>query len=433
MNSTGRKFEDLDLEESGERVRSHPWHAVMQGAAPRVLMVTPQPFFEERGTPIAVALTARALVESGYQVDLLAFPVGRSIPLPGVRIERCGNPLGFDHVPIGFSIRKVILDASLYQSFDELLTRRRYDIVHAVEEAAWLASVLCPVKEIPFIYDMASSIPEQLESHWLLGRQPLQGILRGAEDRVISRAAHVVCSAGLGARVGRSAPDAAVTNWRFPVLESDADPMVVDALRRKYEISPFDRVVLYTGNFSRYQGMDLLLDAFAAAAEGDGRLMLVCVGASDAREAALFEARLPVDLRSRVRILPRERREMMPAWLSLADCLVSLRTAGDNVPLKLFEYMAARRPIVASVGPAHMPVLNDQRAFLCQLSVSDVASAISRVFADPERARVVANAAGDHAARHFSWPQFRQLVAGIYDSVLQPLDLLDRQPVLRQR
>ena len=80
---------------------------------PRVLLVTPQPFYEDRGTPIAVRYVAQALSELGAFVDILAFPVGRSVKIPRVRIMRCANPLGLQQVPIGFSWRKIVLDATL--------------------------------------------------------------------------------------------------------------------------------------------------------------------------------------------------------------------------------------------------------------------------------------------------------------------------------
>src|SRR5690606_875117 len=102
-------------------------------SVPRVLMVTPQPFFEERGTPIAVAMTARALVECGYAVDVLAFPVGTDPHIAGVRIERCANPFGFTQVRVGFSLRKAILDVALLRSLGRLLAARNYAVVHAVE------------------------------------------------------------------------------------------------------------------------------------------------------------------------------------------------------------------------------------------------------------------------------------------------------------
>lgn len=401
------------------------------GDRPRILLVTPQPYFEERGTPIAVGLVARAMVESGFAVDLLAFPLGESRASPGVRIERCGNPLRIRRVRIGFSMRKLVLDVSLLRSFERLLARRRYVAVHAVEEAAWLAAVLCPIHAVRFVYDMASAIPQQLEGHRLLGREPFLTILRGTEKRVIERAAHVVCSGGLASHVRSQSPETPVTEWRFPVSGESARPAEAAALREQHGIIPDDHMLLYAGNFSGYQGMELLLESFAKAAASDPRLLLVAVGASDQQDAEKLATRLPQPLRQRLRVLPRQPRALMPAWLAAADCLMSLRTQGDNVPLKLFEYMAAGKPIIATTGPAHQPLLNSTRAYLCTTDVDSVAQAMQQVFEDPERARRSGARAAAYAGRHFSWSRFRELVAGIYAEVLQPATLPEPAPARR--
>src|ERR1700682_1037973 len=98
----------------------------------RILLVTPQPFYEDRGTPIAVRYVAQALSELGASVDILAFPVGRNVTIPQVKIMRCANPLRLKQVPIGFSWRKIVLDASLWQAFSRLVNSGRGYIAHAV-------------------------------------------------------------------------------------------------------------------------------------------------------------------------------------------------------------------------------------------------------------------------------------------------------------
>ena len=88
-------------------------HGVAEVPGRRILVVAPQPFYEDRGTPIAVRQVLQALGELGRSVDLLTFPIGTDVGIPGLRIFRSANPFGFERVPIGLSFRKVILDVPL--------------------------------------------------------------------------------------------------------------------------------------------------------------------------------------------------------------------------------------------------------------------------------------------------------------------------------
>ena len=55
-----------------------------------VLVVAPQPFYEDRGTPIALRYTLKALSDQGYKIHLLTYPVGQDVVMPGLRIIRMG-------------------------------------------------------------------------------------------------------------------------------------------------------------------------------------------------------------------------------------------------------------------------------------------------------------------------------------------------------
>jgi hypothetical protein len=119
----------------------------------RILVVAPQPFYEDRGTPIAVRQVLQALGELGRSVDLLTFPIGNDIGIPGLRILRSANPFGFQRVPIGLSLRKVILDVPLVWALRRLVDPARYSCIHAVEEAAFPAAVpgLRPGRSLPLL------------------------------------------------------------------------------------------------------------------------------------------------------------------------------------------------------------------------------------------------------------------------------------------
>ena len=78
-----------------------------------ILMIAPEPFFEPRGTPFSEYHRIRALTSLGHTVDLVTYPFGRDVELPGLRIFRCAKPPFISHVKIGPSWAKVPLNLLL--------------------------------------------------------------------------------------------------------------------------------------------------------------------------------------------------------------------------------------------------------------------------------------------------------------------------------
>src|SRR3954451_24747992 len=146
----------------------------------KILLIAPQPFYEDRGTPIVVRYVLDALSELGYQVDVLTLPVGDNIDIPGVRIMRTNNPFGFRKIPIGVSLKKLFLDVLLFQMLHKQLRRERYTFVYAVEEAVFLAAILCSGRMF-LVYDMHSCLSEQLKQHIIFRSRLAQAACRRFE------------------------------------------------------------------------------------------------------------------------------------------------------------------------------------------------------------------------------------------------------------
>jgi glycosyltransferase involved in cell wall biosynthesis len=388
-----------------------------RGNRGRVLIVTPQPFYEDRGTPIAVRYVASALSDLGIKVDLLAFPVGETIRLEHMTLYRCANYLGLKRVPIGLSWRKLVLDASLWRTFRQLIAAQRYDMVHAVEEAAYMASILCPKYAQPFVYDMASCLPDAMQRNALLKCAPLRRVFRAMEQRVFSNASHIVCSAGLAPYVRERDPSASVSEWRFPAHSGPVAMGDVAALRAQLQIPQGRTVLLYSGNFAGYQGIDLLISAFARARRLRPELLLVCVGATD-RDLASTRRLTDPDGHEHIRFLPRQPRDRILTYSAMADVLMLPRIGPDNIPLKLYDYMASGIPIVATRQNGHDGILNDQRAFLCAPTAESMADAIVRICEHPDEAALVGGEALRYAQQHFGWGGFVEFLRGVYGTAI---------------
>ena len=98
-----------------------------------ILMIAPEPFFEPRGTPFSEYHRIKALLALGHTVDLVTYPFGRDVDLPGLRVFRCLRPPLIRHVRIGPSWAKVALDAALAATALRRAMSTHYDAVHSHE------------------------------------------------------------------------------------------------------------------------------------------------------------------------------------------------------------------------------------------------------------------------------------------------------------
>src|SRR5688572_29424716 len=60
----------------------------------RILLLAPQPFYSERGTPIAIRLAATALCNAGHAVDILTYHEGEDVRMENLRVLRIPKPPG---------------------------------------------------------------------------------------------------------------------------------------------------------------------------------------------------------------------------------------------------------------------------------------------------------------------------------------------------
>jgi glycosyltransferase involved in cell wall biosynthesis len=369
-----------------------------------ILMVAPQPFFRPRGTPFSVLHRIRGLSMLGHTVDLVTYPFGSSPEVSGLRIHRSARPPLVRDVAVGPSFRKVLLDVPLFRDATRMATRGSFDLIHTHEEAGWLGARLRRMTGVPHLYDMHSSLPQQLENfgrfHWpplIEAFRRLEAYTLRGSDGVIAICQelheHVVAT-------GYSRPLAMIEN----TLDFEAVPVtdaVVADLRVRLDIGD-GPVVVYTGTLEPYQGLDLLL---AAAAEVRRRVpgaRFVVVGGDTAQASALRQSATAAGVAELFRIEPAVPPEDVPAYHALADVLVTTRARGTNVPLKVYQYLRAERPIVATAIRAHTQVLDPGIAELVTPEPQAIAAGLLRVLGDAAHARGLAHASAATARERYS-------------------------------
>ena len=133
-----------------------------------ILLLAPQPFYQDRGTPIAVSLVLKVLSERGDNVDMITYHEGKELQFDHVTVHRIRNiPLIHDLRP-GFSWKKLVCDFLVFTKAMHFAYTKRYQLIHAVEESVFMALVLKWLFKIPYIYDMDSSLSQQMVERYPL-------------------------------------------------------------------------------------------------------------------------------------------------------------------------------------------------------------------------------------------------------------------------
>ncbi len=373
-----------------------------------ILMIAPEPFFEPRGTPFSEYHRIRALLELGHTVDLVTYPFGHDVELPGLRVFRCLRPPLVTGVRIGPSFAKVPLDLSLAVSALRRAAGGRYDVVHSHEEGAAIGLVLAAILGVPHLYDMHSSLPQQLGNFKFSRSRVLRWIFEVFERVAVrrSRVVIVIC-AELERLVREIAPASApVLIENAPGAGDVSEHGGRDEVRAQYGISSTTPVVLYTGTFEAYQGLDLLFDAARTVVAGrpDARFLL-----AGGRPDQIAAARAEVAARglSEHVIFAGERPAAeIPHFLDAADVLVSPRSRGTNTPLKIYQYLRAGRVIVATRLLTHTQVLSDDVSILTEPTPAAFGAGILQAIADPALAHAIGARAGQLAETKYSYEAY---------------------------
>jgi glycosyltransferase involved in cell wall biosynthesis len=389
----------------------------------RILMIAPEPFFEPRGTPFSEFHRIRALTELGHQVDLVTYPFGRDVSIRGLRVFRSLRPPFLHSVKIGPSLAKLPLDAFLAITAFRRGFAERYDAVHSHEEGGLIGIILAAILRVPHLYDMHSSLPQQLTNFAFSGSSALRRIFLFIERQMIrhSRVVIVICSSLEETVRGIDAGTQTVLIENAPgSAEDEATETQAAGVRAALNLTPDTPMVLYTGTFEAYQGLDLLFEAMAVTSRAcpDARLVLAGGKPDQVMRAREQARRSGIDA---ITIFAGERPAAeIPAYLLAADVLVSPRSRGTNTPLKIYQYLRSGKPIVATRLLTHTQVLSDQTAILTGATAPEFAAGILTGLTDRARSQSVGRAARELAETKYSYAAYLERTRQACDALLAP-------------
>jgi glycosyltransferase involved in cell wall biosynthesis len=370
----------------------------------KVLMISPQPFFEPRGTPISIYQRLLALSKLGHQVDLVTYPIGEDQQLPGLTILRTFTIPFIKKVPIGPSWKKLVLDFFLFFKVFWMLLSRHYDLIHSHEEGAFMGLILSFLFRRPHLYDMHSSLPRQLHHSRYAKVRPLVKLFSLLEDLVL-KTCQVVLTIGqdLEDHVltrNRHANHIRIDNIAISNNSNNGKISIAEINSRLGLIGKFP--IVYTGNFERYQGLGLLFESARSVIEKHPQVVYVMVGGNASQTEHWKGEVARLGLENYVFFVGTIPLHETCHYLEIAEILVSPRTEGLSIPLKIYSYMQSGKPIVATNIAAHTQILTEETAVLVDRDPREFSKGILRLVEDPLLRETIGRRACELAEKEYS-------------------------------
>ena len=378
----------------------------------------------ERANGIQTMETCYALVERGHSVDLIVRPDTQS---------PARDPFAYYGLPANSRLRIEAAPVAgpstarrmgyLAFSIGRSLGRARADVLLTRDLGVAAALLQLPAAlRPPLVYeshgyapDVAAALPNLVATATPPSPRKLQR-LAGREAKVWHRAdGYVTITAALRGdlekRFGTRSKVAVVPDGVRP-----PDRSVAPRHRDR------ERVVAYAGHLYAWKGVDLLLEAIATIPDARGLIIGGHPKEPDLARTRSVAERLGIA--GRVTFTGLVEPSRVPELLKQADVLVLPNPASAistryTSPLKLFEYMAAGRPIVASDLPSIREILRDDvNALLVPPGdVTAAAHAIERLLDDPALADRLAHAALQDVPQ-YSWQRRAEQLEALFVEVI---------------
>jgi glycosyltransferase involved in cell wall biosynthesis len=352
----------------------------------------------EAGGSLAHTLGIIAALRSrGYEVDV--WSTGRIAGLPAT-LASCDLPA---HLRANWPIELTEFVAGLRQALFGLRARPFSAFVYQRYSLNNLAGLILARRwGVPLILEANGS-----EVQWRQEWSTLRHIgLCAACERLLLRFADRVVVVSSNAQ--QHLIQAGADPDRVRVVPNGVDPdRFATAAPRRLGLEPDSFVIAFCGLFYRWHGVATLAEAFVRLRDSQprARLLLIGRGEEEARVRRILQA---ADAEGDCLLPGIVPPEDVPEYLAAADVVVSPHADLRNFigsPIKIFEYMASGRPIVASRLAQLAEILTDEQTALLVPPGDPIAlaAALERLMTDPELGRRLGRRAQEEARASHSW------------------------------
>jgi 1,2-diacylglycerol 3-alpha-glucosyltransferase len=377
-------------------------------------MVAASPFPYPQGSQVLIGQLAAALRRRGQAVRLVTYHCGIGQPPTGLQVQRIRPFASLGPVQARPSWQKPLLDLLLTWELLRLVRSWQADVMHTHNFEGLLAALF--VRRwtgVPVVYHIHNAMGLELHTYFRrqVGRWAGGVVGRGVDAHLPRRADHCIA---LNARAAEYFERRGVE--QLSVIPPGINFEPGDATRARLALG-HGPLVLYSGNLDHYQDLDLLLVAFGLVADARPKArLLFSTNAVPAEWRARAEA---AGIGRQTVFIQADEFDTARDLLAAADVTVCPRTTCLGFPIKLLNYMAAGKAIVASQGSAYGLRHLENGWVVDDGDVEGMARAIVALLDDPALAGRLGESARRTVRREYTWDRAVDAIQDVYQQVIE--------------
>lgn len=322
-------------------------------------------------------------------------------------------------------IKEVRLIKALQKRIEKVISKEKPDIIHAHSPSLNGISALRAGRKygVPVVYEVRAFWEDAAVDHGTFDRNSFKyKISRFIETRLLKRvdALFTICNGLKNETISRGIPGGKVTvipncvDTEFFSLQ-EYDQKVADRYNLK------DKTVFgFIGSFYSYEGIVMLIDAYAKVLENRKNIRLILVGDGPEKNA-LYDKVDKMGLSANIIFTGKVPHEEIKKYYSVIDILVyprkSIRLTELVTPLKPLEAMAMGKVVVGSdVGGIEELITDNKDGFLFRAgNVYALSALLAELAVDRKRFSEVSNTAIETVKRKHKWESAVRKYLPVYE------------------
>jgi starch synthase len=280
-----------------------------------------------------------------------------------------------------------------------------------------ILGILGKIFQVPTVYEVNGLIGEEFEMKHENHLHIAGSLL--LEYAAVKCADHLIC---VTPWIKQNLVSRGIPTQQISVVENGADITVfkyVDNAKRVLGLDSGAHYVGYTGTLKAWQGLEYILDAVPYILEKKMDTEFLIVGGGELfhwLQKTIEEKKLP-----HITITGEIEYSKVPLYISACDvCLLLKKPLSSGYsPLKLYEYMACERPVVASTVKGFECLKKEHCGILVnQTNPKEVADAVVKLLQDKNLRNTMGKRGREYVAKNHTWKKVAEKISDICEIVV---------------